>query len=110
MSKSIDTTITDNEIKVIEIMLRIYCKRNHLNQPTLCKECLDLINYTRNRISACPYLPDKPTCRECSVHCFKNEYRERIKAVMRYSGPRMIVYHPLIKLLHWIRELRNLGK
>jgi len=28
----------------------------------------------------------KPKCKDCPVHCYKIEYRRRIKEVMRFSG------------------------
>jgi hypothetical protein len=28
----------------------------------------------------------KPKCKDCPVHCYKSEYRRRIKEVMRFSG------------------------
>ena len=33
-------------------------------------------------------------------HCYKPEMRERIRQVMRYSGPRMITKHPVAAIRH----------
>ena len=36
----------------------------------------------------------KTFCSNCRVHCYRSEMREEIRKVMRFSGPRMIFYHP----------------
>ena len=50
------------------------------------------------------YVKAKPTCRLCPIHCYKREMKERMRQVMRYAGPRMLLYHPLIALRHLWRE------
>jgi len=42
----------------------------------------------------------KTTCARCAVHCYNPEMRRGICAVMRYSGPRMFFYHPVMALRH----------
>jgi hypothetical protein len=46
----------------------------------------------------------------CPVHCFKPEMREKIKTVMRFSGPLMIYRHPIIGLQHLWFRLRSRKK
>ena len=38
-----------------------------------------------DRLDRCPQDP-KPKCKDCAVHCYKPEYRRRIRAVMKFSG------------------------
>lgn len=52
----------------------------------------------------CRFGPDKPTCRKCSVHCYSNEMRERIRTIMHWAGPRMMVYHPVEAVRHLLLE------
>lgn len=33
--------------------------------------------------------------------------RQRVRAVMRYSGPRMLLRHPLLALFHQLDALRR---
>lgn len=33
--------------------------------------------------------------------------RDRVKAVMRYAGPRMIIHHPLMALRHMLDNLKK---
>jgi hypothetical protein len=50
------------------------------------------------------------TCAKCPVHCYRPELRERIRAVMRYAGPRMLFRHPRLAILHlWDRVKRAPG-
>ena len=42
----------------------------------------------------------KTSCDACENHCYKPEMRERIRQVMRYSGPRMITKHPVAAIRH----------
>ena len=46
--------------------------------------------YARLRLEKCRYGADKPTCAKCTTHCYRPAMRERVRAVMRYSGPRML--------------------
>jgi hypothetical protein len=55
----------------------------------------------------CPLIEDKPTCASCPVHCYKPVMRERIRAVMRYAGPRMLRRHPVLAILHLLERRRD---
>lgn len=46
----------------------------------------------------------KTKCHKCSVHCYMPEMRERIKEVMRYSGPRMLLHHPVEAMIFLINK------
>jgi predicted amidophosphoribosyltransferase len=85
----------------IKVMMEIYCHGYHQNRGKLCADCLDLYTYAMKRIDKCPLQMDKPTCAHCPVHCYKREMREKIRCVMRYSGPWMLVYHPILTILHY---------
>ncbi len=89
------------EQMVVEEMIRLYCKHNH-HTSDLCFECKELVDYAKLRSAKCPFMKDKTFCVNCKVHCYKPEMREKIRTVMRYSGPRMIIYHPVLALWHLI--------
>jgi hypothetical protein len=70
-----------------------------------------LITYALQRIDQCPYQVDKPTCAHCPIHCYKPTIRQQVRQAMRYAGPRMIIYHPVLAILHsWddLTKSRNL--
>ena len=103
----------DREKKTIDVMVRIYCHDHHKTCGDLCADCLVIWDYAHHRLDACPFHNEKPACNKCTVHCYSSKMRERVKKVMRYSGPRMAFRHPLLSLLHLldlIGELPQLKK
>ncbi len=90
------------ERHTLEAMLKIYCRGNHGRRADLCDECGRLRDYALTRLDRCPYGRDKPVCSRCPAHCYKPDMRERIREVMRYSGPRMLARHPILSLLHML--------
>lgn len=54
------------------------------------------------RIDKCPFCLNKPTCANCPVHCYKKDMREAVREAMRYAGPRMLLRHPILAILHQI--------
>jgi len=95
--------------QTVEQMIRIYCRRKEGNAE-LCPRCRALLEYARKRLEACPFGERKSSCRKCSIHCYSPDMRGHIRDVMRYSGPRMLLYHPLSALRHLLSELPLRGK
>ncbi len=99
---------------VVEEMIQLYCRKHHQKESgeskELCPACRALLEYARQRSQKCPFMEEKTFCANCRVHCYKPEMREEIRKVMRYAGPRMLLYHPLLAIWHLIcskREKRN---
>ena len=92
----------DRELRTIEVMVRLYCGDKHGTKDMLCEDCAALMEYAEKRLDKCPYGEDKPTCTNCPIHCYKADRRAQVKEVMRYSGPRMMLRHPIFALRHWI--------
>jgi hypothetical protein len=95
------------EAKTIEVMIGIYCRDQHGAADTLCPECAELLDYALQRLDKCPYQEDKTTCANCPIHCYKPEMREKVRAVMRYAGPRMTFRHPILTLFHFLDGRRK---
>ena len=91
------------EKKTVEQMIRLYCRLKEGNRQ-LCPECSSLLEYAHARLEHCKFGEQKKTCRQCPVHCYKKDMRERMCAVMRFSGPRMMWYHPVDAIKHLWRE------
>ena len=91
-------------------MIRVYCKGQHGTKQGLCEDCAALERYAHLRSDRCPFMENKTFCSNCKVHCYKPEMRDRIRAVMRYSGPRMIFYHPVMALRHVITSKQEKKK
>lgn len=91
------------EIEVVALMIEKYCRGNHGSKKgQLCAECRELFEYAKLRREKCPHGDSKPFCSNCSIHCYKPDMKEKIRLVMRYSGPRMITDHPVIAMKHLI--------
>lgn len=84
-------------------MIRLYCRRKEGNKE-LCPQCSELLEYAYARLSCCPFGEEKTTCRLCTVHCYKPEMKKRMQKVMRYAGPRMLLYHPIAAFRHLWRK------
>ena len=88
------------EWKTIQLMIRLYCRDLHDGREALCAGCEELRAYAERRLEKCPFAEEKPTCVACPVHCYEAAMRERVRVVMRYAGPRMLLRHPVLTLLH----------
>ena len=88
------------ELKTIRAMLRIACHDRHGTAAGLCVDCQALADYAAKRLALCPYGADKPTCVNCKIHCYGPRQREQVRDTMRYAGPRMMLRHPYLAVMH----------
>lgn len=89
----------EREKKVVSEMIALYCRHHH-GGTGLCPDCAALEAYARRRSDRCPFMESKTFCSNCKVHCYKPEMREKIRAVMRWAGPRMLLHHPVLAVRH----------
>lgn len=102
----------EREKQMVSEMIHLYCRKKH-GGGALCQGCAELEQYARQRSDRCPFMETKTFCSNCRVHCYQPQMRERIREVMRFSGPRMIFSHPCAAIRHVIeqkREKRRLEK
>ena len=98
----------DREKRTIRVMVAMYCRGHHDGSAeSLCSECTELADYAEQRLEKCPFGPDKGPCSKCRIHCYKPQMRNRIQAVMRYAGPRMLTKHPIMGLRHALKTFRS---
>ncbi len=92
------------ELKTIAVMLRMYCRAHHdlKDASPLCHDRIALHDYARRRLERCPFGEAKPTCANCTVHCYKAIMRERVRQAMGWAGPRMLWRHPVLAAWHLI--------
>ncbi len=95
-------TRIEREKVTVEHMIRLYCRHHHHPQADICQDCNELLQYAITRVDKCIFGENKPVCAECKVHCYKKDMRERVREVMRYSGPRMLLHHPVLAIRHMI--------
>lgn len=91
-------------------MVEIYCNSRHQHPDlALCADCQEFLDYADVRLEKCPYGADKPTCANCPIHCYKPERREQARTIMRYSGPRMLLRHPWLTIVHQLDGFRKVS-
>ena len=95
------------EKELVTLMIKLYCKKKHGSQNSLCPSCRSLYEYAMLRSSNCPFMETKTFCSCCKVHCYKPEMREKIREVMRFSGPRLIFFHPIVAIRHMLESVKN---
>ena len=97
----------EKEKAMIVKMIEIYYKNKAHGTP---EEREELKAYALKRLDNCRHGDDKSFCSHCTTQCYSPKYKAKIKEVMRYSGPRIIFYHPWMAVSHLlvdkIRDLR----
>jgi hypothetical protein len=97
------------EKKTLLAMITIYCESVH-GGKVLCNECNKLQEYALQRIDRCIFGTGKPACKNCPVHCYSPGKREEIRTVMRIAGPAMLYKHPVLAIIHLIKEKKTTQK
>lgn len=86
------------EENTLEKMVAIYCKKHH--GKAICPQCQALLDYAVERDRRCPRKEEKSFCASCPHPCYAPKMREKIREVMKFSGPRMLIYEPKLALAH----------
>jgi len=97
----------EREKRTVSLMIRLYCNKKHGTKKILCPECASLQSYAVMRSNKCPFMETKTFCSNCRVHCYNAEMREKIREVMRFSGPRMLLRHPVMAVQHVIETKKE---
>ena len=90
----------NEEATTLTALIDLYCRKKHGTVNSLCEECTDLRDYAVSRLERCIFLPLKPTCARCPVHCYTPIRRQEIRQVMRFSAPRFYLFRPYLALKH----------
>lgn len=104
------------EMRTVSQMIALHCRGNHdADERTeqaqcgeaVCPVCKQLDDYACLRTQRCRRMAEKVDCERCANHCYSPEMRERIREVMRYAGPRMLLAHPVGVLRHLAGKLKR---
>jgi len=106
------------DLRVLARFIEVYCQGKHdasERQPVtlrgwddslincshmrLCPSCARLLHHALMKRSHCPMDP-KPACKHCPRHCYAPTYRQQIRAVMAYSGRKLVMRGRLDYLWH----------
>ena len=96
---------TKSEIGILKDMIGIYCRGMSHKKP--CRQCNALFTYAEKKSMSCPHEGGHVFCSICSVHCYDEIHREKIREVMRYSSRRYFLKHPVTTLSHGMALLRK---
>ena len=88
------------EQELVTEMIALYCRKRHHDPSGLCPDCRALAAYARDRSLHCPRMEEKSFCSTCPSPCYRPDMRDRIRTVMRFSGPRMLFHHPSVAIRH----------
>lgn len=91
----------EKEKNTINLMIDIYCRKKHGSKKgELCEDCAELLAYANKRLDFCKFGEEKKFCSKCPIHCYKKDMKLKIKAVMKFSGPRLLLYNPMEVIKH----------
>ena len=93
----------EREKKVVRKMIELYCRHN-LHLDHIPQEYIDLAEYACRRLDYCKFGEKKTACKKCPIHCYAPHHRERIRAIMRWAGPRMLIYDPIAAIRHLLNR------
>ena len=106
------------DLRLLVSFTAVYCRHHHDEPMTgvevgsescdplvegkhqVCAGCREFLAYAIARRIDCPLEP-KPVCKHCPVHCYKPDYRQQVKDVMRFSGRYLLLRGRLDLLWHY---------
>ena len=121
MTKNTTTSLSKKEYKDLRVLVTftaVYCQHHHDALTTgvdigsescepltsgkyqVCPECREFLSYAIARRINCPLDP-KPVCKHCPVHCYKPDYRQQVKDIMRFSGKHLLLRGRVDLLWHY---------
>jgi hypothetical protein len=89
----------EKEKRIVRSMIETYCGKKH-RVAGICADCRELIVYSSRKLDMCRHGNAKPFCSKCATQCYGKAQRERIREIMRYIAPRMLLYRPLLFIKH----------
>jgi hypothetical protein len=106
------------DIRTLMKFVKIFCRENHNGEKApfsfklldireiekkeilLCPDCTRLLTYGLTMRLKCPRDP-KPMCKKCETQCYHNDYKAKIREVMKFSGMYMVKHGRLDMLYHF---------
>ncbi|MDD7317298.1 MAG: nitrous oxide-stimulated promoter family protein [Prevotella sp.] len=91
----------EREKKTVRMMIEHYSRRK-LKQENVPEEYLRLAEYACRRLDRCRFGEQKTSCKTCPVHCYAPHERDMIRQIMRWAGPRMLLFAPIAAIRHML--------
>lgn len=99
-----DTALRE-EADTLRAMVSHYCRHHHGTTDELCPVCRRFLDYALKRLACCPFGGGKPVCAKCRIRCYRREEGRMARLIMRWSGPRLILTHPVLSTRHLFKSL-----
>ncbi len=108
------------DIRTLMKFVEIFCRENHngnrasfsfrpydlkevmKSEISLCPDCTKLLTYGLTMRLKCPHDP-KPMCKKCETQCYKGDYKEKIREIMKFSGMYLVKHGRVDMLYHYLR-------
>ncbi|MCI6671444.1 MAG: nitrous oxide-stimulated promoter family protein [Prevotella sp.] len=90
----------EKEKIIVKEMIALYAKHKE-GKKIIDGHYKELADYCEKRLDKCYWGEKKPACKACTIHCYGKAKREEIKKVMRWAGPRMLLYRPWFTIKHF---------
>jgi hypothetical protein len=105
-------------MQVLVRFTAVYCQVNHAGEKSgvavsddadgilttgrfsVCTDCRAFLAYAIERRRRCPFEP-KPACKHCPIHCYRADYRQRVRTIMSFSGRHLLLRGRLDLLWHY---------
>jgi hypothetical protein len=108
------TKLQKRDIRLLGKFVEVYCAGKHgellrsdyplpegLGQRILCSECREFMAYAISRRQSCPLESEKPTCKNCRIHCYAAPERAKVREIMSFAGRRLMMRGRLDYLWHY---------
>jgi hypothetical protein len=108
-----------DDIRTLMKFVSIFCRENHKGEKapfsfklldikeidekevSLCPECSRLLTYGLTMRVKCPHDP-KPMCKKCDTQCYRGDYKDKIREVMKFSGMYLVKHGRVDLLYHYL--------
>jgi hypothetical protein len=119
MSKKVEISKKESaDIRTLMKFVAVFCRKHHRGEKApfsfrhldireiekkeilICSDCTRLLTYGLTMRLKCPHDP-KPMCKKCETQCYREEYKARIREVMKFSGMYMVKHGRLDMLYHY---------
>jgi hypothetical protein len=102
------------DIRLLAKFVEVFCHAKHgadeqtpvalpaeLGERHLCTECAGFLEYAIYKRLKCPLEAEKPTCKNCRIHCYDTERRAKVREIMAFAGRRLMMRGRLDYLWHY---------
>jgi hypothetical protein len=102
------------DIRLLGKFVEVYCNGKHgtvlrsdfplpeeLGRRRLCTACSEFMSYAIARRQNCPLESEKPTCKNCRIHCYAAPQRTQVREIMSYAGRRLMMRGRMDYLWHY---------